>query len=59
MQDITLAEWEKLGDITAHTKAYLEGMEVREKCNRLLRRFVMGARISIRHLQVCSNKEYV
>ena len=31
MQGISLAEWEKLGEITAHTKAYLEGMEVRRK----------------------------
>jgi hypothetical protein len=31
MQDITLEEWEKLGEITTHTKAYLDGREVRRK----------------------------
>jgi hypothetical protein len=31
MQEITLAEWENLGEITTHTKAYLDGREVRRK----------------------------
>ena len=31
MQDIMPVEWEKLGEITAHTKAYLEGREVWKK----------------------------
>jgi hypothetical protein len=31
MQDITLTDWEKLGEITTYTKAYLAGREVRRK----------------------------
>jgi hypothetical protein len=31
MQDITLAEWEKMGEIRTHTKAYLDGSEVKRK----------------------------
>jgi patatin-like phospholipase/acyl hydrolase len=42
MQDITLAEWERLGEITAHTKSYLDGREVRRKVEGAVAALSMG-----------------
>ena len=55
MQDIALGEWERLGEITAHTKAYLEGREVRRRVEGVVAALRKGHRVQISYIPPAGN----
>ena len=57
MEDITLAEWEKLGEITAHTKAYLEGRGVRRKVEEVVTALRKGHGAQISYIPPAGNTD--
>ncbi|KAI0269331.1 acyl transferase/acyl hydrolase/lysophospholipase [Gloeopeniophorella convolvens] len=46
MQEVTLAQWERLGEVASHTKQYLKSQEVDQKVENAVRVLRVGGRIT-------------